>query len=110
MTTGRSSGAAVAPCRARHGLYAFFACLLGLLISVVALVLPSLHPVFWFAGRRFRDAAVSYRFRSGLGTGVTGSYLIAEAIVNVLFWALLIYAAAYLVHRWRARPSSAMTP
>ena len=106
MAISSSAGVAVSPARTRHGLYALIASFLALLISVGAFVRPSLHPFLWFAGRLFRRAAVSYRFSRGLGAGVTGPYLIAEAIVNVLAWALLIYAAEYCFYRWRERSAA----
>ena len=106
MLTGTSSGAPGPPGHARHGLYILVASFLALLVSVAAIVRPSLNPVLWFAGRLFRDAAASYRFKSGLGYGVTAPYLIAESIINVLAWALLIYAAEYGLYRWHARSSA----
>ena len=109
LTSRTSSGAGVPPGRARHGLYAFIAVSLAFLISVLAFVRPSLHPIFWFAGRLFRNAAASYRFHRGLGFGVTAPYLVAEAVLNVLTWAVLIFAAELWFHRRRTRSSSGLT-
>jgi len=106
-TENASSGTGVPPRRARRGLHAFIAFSLAFLISALALARPSLHPVFWFAGRLFREAAASYRFHRGLGFGVTAPYLVAEAVINVLTWAVLIYAAEQLFHRRRAQQAAA---